>query len=107
MNIDTAENVLDNKVRLKKVESRDKGNVELAFSPLLFYLQDGFRTDLSGFKRETTHLLSLGLSNLDVCFNCGLSSAVHVLAGKAGDERIHLLFTCWIILQNRNMRVFI
>lgn len=95
MNIDTAENVLDNKVRLKMVGSRAKGNAELAFSPLLFYLQDGFRTDLSGFKRETTHLLSLGLSNLDVCFNGGLSSAVHVLAGKAGDERmsfiVHLL----------------
>ncbi|MFH5781515.1 hypothetical protein [Heyndrickxia oleronia] len=95
MNIDTAENVLENNVRLKMVESRAKGNAELTFSPLFFYLQDGFRTDLSGFKRETTYLLSLGLSNLDVYLNGGLSSAVHVLGGKAGDERmsfiVHLL----------------
>jgi len=39
--------------------------------------------------------LSLGLGNLDFCFNGSLSSAVHVFAGKARDERmsfiVHLL----------------
>lgn len=114
----TAVNVFENKVRLKKVESNCKEKGDLAFSPLLFYLQDGFLSDLNNLKRETSNLLSLGLSNLDNTFNGGLSPGVHVIAGKAGAERssfmVHLLdhfarqkFACIYLSEQENKSSFI
>ncbi|WP_026673769.1 DnaB-like helicase C-terminal domain-containing protein [Alkalihalobacterium bogoriense] len=107
-----------NEARLKIVENISKEKGDLAFSPLLFYLQGGFRTDLSKFKCETTHLLSLGLSHLDVSLNGGLTPGVHLIAGKPGDERmafiVHLLdhfarqkFACIYLSKQENKSSFI
>lgn len=106
-----------NEARLKIVESRDKGKGELGFQPLYYYLQEGFQTDLSRFKRETTHSLTFGLANLDTIFG-GIGAGVHVIAGKTGDERmafmVHLLdhftkqkFACIYLSEQENKSSFI